>query len=269
MAGGQHVAAALQAVLLQDSALARARARRSRAPHRTSRHRPATPMRRGPRGAGCATAACGRAEQPGREPVGDDAIDLLRHAAVERPQPGLDVGDRDGAASPPPARRPASSWCRRTPASRPAPRRTSTCSSRSSMRPVISPWLPPAIPSVVIRASGCRAPRRTPLDMCRRSAARCGRSPARTRRGSRPSARDSAATLTNCGRAPTMVRSLMVSAPRRDEPFTQAVARAGSGADSPRRHPAAAARDARRARSSSRSAAPAPRPSARRAGRPG
>ena len=38
-------------------------------------------------------------EQQLRELVGDDPVDLLRHRAVEGAQPGLDVADRESAAS--------------------------------------------------------------------------------------------------------------------------------------------------------------------------
>ena len=39
--------------------------------------------------------AVGGAEEDGRDRVDDDAVHLLRHRPVERPEPGLDVRDRD------------------------------------------------------------------------------------------------------------------------------------------------------------------------------
>ncbi len=53
-------------------------------------------------------AALGRVEQVG-DLVGQDAVDLLRHAAVEAAQPGLDVHHRRRPSWPRPGRRPASS----------------------------------------------------------------------------------------------------------------------------------------------------------------
>ena len=64
-----------------------------------------------------------RREAPAREVVRDDPVDLLGHRPVEAAQAGLDVGDRESRASPRPARRRASSSCRRT---------TSTTSGRSA-----------------------------------------------------------------------------------------------------------------------------------------
>ena len=59
-------------------------------------------------------------------------------APVERAQPGLDVGDRDAAASPRPARRRASSSCRRRRGRRRAARASRIGSSAVSIRPVCS-----------------------------------------------------------------------------------------------------------------------------------
>ena len=42
----------------------------------------------------------GRREEPRREVVGDDAVDLLGHATVEAPEPGLHVGDGDAGLRP-------------------------------------------------------------------------------------------------------------------------------------------------------------------------
>ena len=42
-----------------------------------------------------AHARIGGREQQVRQVIGDDAIDLLRHPAIEAAQPGLDVRERD------------------------------------------------------------------------------------------------------------------------------------------------------------------------------
>ena len=41
-----------------------------------------------------------RRERPAREVIGDDPVRLLGHPPVERPQPGLDVRDRDAESRP-------------------------------------------------------------------------------------------------------------------------------------------------------------------------
>ena len=67
------------------------------------------------------------------------------------------------------------------------------------------------MPEVEARPGNAPVPRRTPPTCWRRSAARCGRWPRRPR-PSRWKARETVAALMNCGRAPTMVATLIMRA---------------------------------------------------------
>ena len=142
-----------------------------------------------------------REEQVG-ELVGEDAVDLLRHAPVARSQARLDVRDRDphlGGGERAGERRvdvPGDDD-RRPAAPRPGPARTS-----DSTFAVCSPCEARSDAEEAVARQGSRdrrGPRRTGA---RRSAGRCGRSPGgRRRRRSR--AATIGAILTKFGRAPT------------------------------------------------------------------
>ena len=119
------------------------------------------------------------------EVVGEDAVELLRHPAVERAHPRLDVRDRDAAPAPRPGRRRASSSCRRRRAPRPARSSASSGPSAASIRAVCSVFVPPCRGRARAPGAGSRAPRRRPSTARRRSAGRCGRGPRRARRAAR------------------------------------------------------------------------------------
>ena len=127
---------------------------------RRSTTRPATASR-----ARLSTRGLRRHEQQVDEVVGQHAVELLGHRAVERPHPGLDVHDRDVAPAPPPARRRASSSCRRRRARRPAPRSASSGPSAASMRAVCSVFVPPAMCSWCSGRGTCSSSKKIALEL--------------------------------------------------------------------------------------------------------
>ena len=130
--------------------------------------------RPGPRRRGGRMATSRRGQQQVGGVVGEHPVVLLRHPPVERAQPGLQVGHAAGAASPPTARRPASSSCRRRPAPSPAGarrarRRARRASPRSARRARRTRR------RGARRGAGMPRSAKNTSDRSGRSAARCGR----------------------------------------------------------------------------------------------
>ena len=134
-------------------------------------------------------------------------------AAVERAHAGLDVRDRHAAPAPRPARRRASSSCRRRRGPRRAAPAPAAAPSAASMRAVCSVFVPPRMPS---SRSGRGIP--SSCDEDRRQlvvVVLAGVDEQLLVRRSR-SRRETAAALTNCGRLPMTVTTL--KPPRRAPP---------------------------------------------------
>ena len=179
--------------------------------------------------------------------VGEDAVELLGHRAVERAHPRLDVGDRDAGLR---GGQPAGERRVRVAVDEHdvGPLGGSSGPRAASMRAVCSVFVPPRMPS-------SRSGRGTPssakktVEARRRSAGRCGRA---ARRAPARSGRETAAALTNCGRFPMTVRTRSRAAVgRRRARARCARARARAPRASARRAPRAARR-----RRSARPAAP-------------
>ena len=175
-------------------------------------HHVARRARRGP--ATCsrsrlATAVSDGHEQQVGEVVGEDAVELLGHRAVERAHARPRRARRGCAPAPRPARRRASSSCRRRRARRPArsvgqqrPERGEHARRLLGVRAAVDAEL----------ALGPRDAELLDEDRAtarRRGAGRCGRA---ARRARRAAARETAAALTNCGRLPMTVTTRTASA---------------------------------------------------------
>ena len=127
-----------------------ARAARTAASRRPSRRRRARPARRPTRCAGC-HRRLRRAQQQVARVVGEHAVQLLGHRAVERAHARLDVRDGHARAAPPRAPPRASSWCRRRPAPCRAACRASSGSRAASIRAVWSVFVPSWIAELAVR----------------------------------------------------------------------------------------------------------------------
>ena len=140
------------------------------------------------------------------ELVGDDPVDLLGHRAVEAAQAGLDVRDRDAAASPRRAPRRASSSRRRGRSRGPGAPRSRTGSRRSITRAVCTACVPEPTPS---RWSGSGMPsssRKTSDISAVVVLARVDERRAAPSGSRRRSAAMTGAIFTKFGRAPTTAR---------------------------------------------------------------
>ena len=174
----------------------------------TSSMRPATCSR-----SRFSTAVSRRAQQQVGEVVGQDAVELLGHRAVERAHARLDVRDRDARLRGRERRRRASSSCRRRRARRRAARSPAAARARRACAPSARCSCRRGCRARA-RAAGRRAPRRTP---CVSSSSWCWPVWTSSSSCSARSARETAAALTNCGRFPMTVTTR--------KPFARAAAR--------------------------------------------
>ena len=135
-----------------------------------------------------APAALGHEERVG-DRVGQHAVDLLGHRAVERAQPGLDVRDRDPLLHRDErARDRAVDVADDHDDGRRAPRR-GPARTRVMTSAVCSAWMPE--PTSRLRHGGSiPSSSKNTSDMCGRSAGRCGRSGAARRRAPRSAPRE-------------------------------------------------------------------------------
>ena len=181
-------------------------ARRRPSRRRPGRPRPATPSRRR-----LSTAVCDGHEQQVAGVVGQDAVELLRHRAVERAHAGLDVRDRDARLRRRQRRRRASSSCRRRRARDPAgARRAAARAPRASARSARCSCRRgcPARP----RGAGRPARATKTVDSSSSWCWPVWTSSSSWRSRSR---RDTAAALTNCGRLPMTVTTFIYAELRR------------------------------------------------------
>ena len=109
--------------------------------------------------------------------VGQHAVELLGHRAVERAHPRLDVGDRDPGLGGRQRARRASSSCRRRRARGRGARAASSPSSASSMRAVWAVFEPPPEVELVLGAREAELAEEDLRRAPRRSAGPCGRAP--------------------------------------------------------------------------------------------
>ena len=98
-----------------------------------------------------------RAQQQVAGVVGQHAVELLGHRAVERAHAGLDVRDGDARLRGGKRRRRASSSCRRRRGPGRARRSASSGASAASMRAVCSVFVPPWMPQLDARGAARRA----------------------------------------------------------------------------------------------------------------